>query len=146
MSTNSFSPSLCLCMYVIQSHGICLCVAWMMTLIPNVSVVMHVEIKLRPKLTKNSFACTFPANSFHAIPHLLITTEIINVEICSDATEISYICVWASCRHSTSVFVSVVKYLRNLFLQNADRMATLSIYAMTMSIFVKMISTPIETA
>lgn len=124
MSTNSFSPSLCLCMYVIESHGICLCVAWMMTLIPNVSVLMHVEMKLGPKLTKNSFACTFPANSFHAIPHLLITTEIINVEICSDATEISYVCVRASCRHSTSVFVSVVKYLRNLFLQSADQMAT----------------------
>lgn len=47
--------------------------------------------------------------------------------------------------------LSVVKYLRNLFLQSADRMATESThfqvsYAMTMSIFVKMISTPIETA
>lgn len=136
MSTNSFSPSLCLCMYVIESHGICLCVAWMMTLIPNVSVLMHVEMKLGPKLTKNSFACTFPANSFHAIPHLLITTEIINVEICSDATEISYVCVRTSCRHSTSVFVSVVccqifaKFISPKRWSNGNRKYTLSSLSM----------------
>lgn len=68
----------------------------------------RIKTEIDEKFIRMHFPSEFIPYNF---PRWLITTEIINVEICSDATEISYVCVRASCRHSTSVFVLLLLLL-----------------------------------